>query len=245
MMPPPPTPERSRVRVAVIDSGVHAAHPHITGVAGGVTVAPDGTIEDGAFSDRLGHGTAVMAAIQQKAPDADYFAVKVFDGSLRATARALFCAIEWTIARRMDIVNLSLGTCNAAHADRFRELVQQALDAGISLVAARENGGMPCFPGCLPGVLAVCLDDLDRHDECDRNSYRVRDTADGLVFVASGYPRPAPGIPKERNLQGISFAVANLTGFAARALRDLSPRTPAALRDALVLGAALHIASPP
>jgi hypothetical protein len=37
------------------------------------------------------------------------------------------------------------------------------------------------------------------------------------VFRASGYPRPIPGVPADRNLHGISFAVANVTGFVARA----------------------------
>jgi hypothetical protein len=226
--------------VAVIDSGVHAAHPHIHGIAGGVLVAADGSIEEGSFSDRLGHGTAVMAAIQEKAGEADYFAVKVFDSSLRTTARALFCAIEWSIARRMDIINMSLGTSNAAHAERFHELVQEAVDAGISLVAAREAGGQACFPGCLPGVFAVGLD-----EQCERNAYRVQDTAEGIVFLASGYPRPAPGIPKERNLQGISFAVANITGFAARALRESDPRTPTSLRGTMIRGATPSTASRP
>jgi hypothetical protein len=228
------------VRVAVIDSGVHAGHPHIHGVAGGALVTPDGSIEEGSFRDRLGHGTAVMAAIQEKAGEAEYFAVKVFDGSLRTTARALFGAMEWAIARRADIINMSLGTSNAAHADRFRELVQQAGEAGISLIAAREAGEQACFPGCLPGVFAVGLD-----EQCDRNAYRVQTTAEGIVFLASGYPRPALGIPKERNLQGISFAVANISGFAARALAELDSRTPASLRSALIQGATPNIASTP
>jgi hypothetical protein len=29
-------------------------------------------------------------------------------------------------------------------------------------------------------------------------------------------PRPIPGVPVERNLSGLSFAVANATGFLAR-----------------------------
>jgi hypothetical protein len=38
------------------------------------------------------------------------------------------------------------------------------------------------------------------------------------VFAASPYPRPIPGVPRERNLSGVSFAVANVTGFIARAV---------------------------
>src|SRR6267142_2027653 len=47
------------VLIAVIDSGVHAAHPHVRGVAGGMAIREDGTILD-EYVDRLGHGTAVM-----------------------------------------------------------------------------------------------------------------------------------------------------------------------------------------
>jgi hypothetical protein len=39
-----------------------------------------------------------------------------------------------------------------------------------------------------------------------------------LRLRASGYPRPIPGVPPERNLRGVSFAVANATGVIARFL---------------------------
>jgi subtilisin family serine protease len=217
------------VRVAVIDSGVHARHPHITGVSGGVSIGPEGVIEQGSYVDRLGHGTAVMAAIQEKATQAEYFVVQVFRSSLRSSARALLAAIEWSIERRIDIVNLSLGTGNADHAEQFSRIVERALAASVVLVSARDMAGQPCFPGCLPGVLGVSLD-----ERCDRNQYRVQETGDGIAFLASGYPRPAPGIPRERNLQGISFAVANMSGFAARALESLEQRSLENLQGALI-----------
>ncbi len=217
------------MRVAVIDSGVHAGHPHISAVAGGVSIGPDGAIEQDSYVDRLGHGTAVMAAIQQKAPQAEYFAVQVFHNSLRSSASALLQAIEWSIGQRMDIVNLSLGTRNADYSEQFSRIVERALAAGVFLVSAREMDGQPCLPGCLPGVLGVSLD-----EHCDRDRYRVEEAGQGIAFLASGYPRPAPGIPKERNLQGISFAVANMSGFAARALEGLEPRSLETLRDRLI-----------
>jgi subtilisin family serine protease len=217
------------VRVAVIDSGVHAGHPHISGVSGGVSISPDGVVEQDSYVDRLGHGTAVMAAIQEKATLAEYFAVQVFHNYLRSGARALLRAIEWTIEQRMDIVNLSLGTANADHGEQFGGVIERALTAGVFLVSAREMGGQRCFPGCLPGVLGVSLD-----ERCDRNRYRVQKVGDGIAFLASGYPRPAPGIPRERNLQGISFAVANMSGFAARAIESLEERSLENLQGALI-----------
>ena len=54
---------------------------------------------------------------------------------------------------------------------------------------------------------------------CPRLSVEVGAGIDGRpVCRASGYPRPAPGIPPERNLKGLSFAVANVTGTLARTL---------------------------
>ena len=135
----------------MIDSGVHAGHPHISAVAGGVSIGPDGVVEEDSYVDRLGHGTAVMAAIQEKAAQAEYFAVRVFHGSLRASATALLRAIEWSIERRMDIVNLSLGTLNADHAEQFRRMVERALAAGVFLVSATRDGWAAVLSGMPAG----------------------------------------------------------------------------------------------
>lgn len=198
------------VRVAVIDSGVNPRHPHVGPVGSGVAVTMDGAIVEGedAALDQLGHGTAVTAAIQEKAPDAGYLPVRVFHTSLRTTAATLIRAIDWCIAERVDIVNLSLGSPNAAHADAFAAVVARAARAGVLLVAAREANEAPCYPGCLPTVLGVGLD-----WDCPRDACRI----EAGVLHASGYPRPIPGVPPRRNLYGISFAVANMTGLAARA----------------------------
>jgi Subtilase family len=203
MPPSPPRSDGRGVRVAVIDSGVNPRHPHIAGIAGGVSVTPEGTIDQEDWIDRLGHGTAVTAAIQEKAPAAEFFAVKVFHNTLRTTGQNLVRAMEWAIDQQMDVINLSLGTQNPAHAESFKPLVERAVAEGIALVSARG-----CLPGTLPGVFAVGED-----SECPRETYRT----DGDVFLASPYPRPLPGLPQERNLQGISFAVANVSGFVARA----------------------------
>ena len=201
------------VRIAVVDSGIHAAHPHVGGIAGGVAFAPGGRAADD-FIDRLGHGTAVAAAIREKAPGAEIFAVKVFHDALATGVSQLVRAIDWAASRGIELVNLSLGTANPEHEAALRGAVERAARAGTLLVSAREHQGAPWFPGSLPGVLPVLLDWA-----CPRAEYRADLTPEGsVVFRASGYPRPIPGVPPERNLKGISFAVANMTAFAARAL---------------------------
>ena len=200
-----------RVRVAIIDSGVHAAHPHVGGVAGGVGIDDDGR-EHGDYTDRLGHGTAVTAAIKEKAPDAELFAVKVFDRTLSTRVANLIHAIDWAAQNRMHIANLSLGTARPEHETILRQAVDRARSHGVVIVAARDDGGVRWLPGSLPGVISVQLD-----WSCPRDGYRVAEIEGQTVFRASGYPREIPGVPPDRNLNGISFAVANMTGFVARA----------------------------
>jgi len=203
------------VRVAIIDSGVNPAHPHVAGVAGGVRISADG--ESPNYLDYAGHGTAVAGAIREKAPEALLYPVKVFDQHLRTNAETIIRAIDWAIENKMHVVNLSLGTVNQLHRERFGQVVARAAERNVVLVAAREMNGQPSLPGCLPSVIGVALD-----WECPRETYRSAIEDSRSVFFVSGYPRSIPGVPQERNLAGISFAVANMTGFVTRARQAFS-----------------------
>jgi subtilisin family serine protease len=200
------------VRIAIIDSGIHAGHPHVGGgVAGGIClVAGEDPVD---IVDRVGHGTAVAAAIREKCPEAELLVVRVFDRQLATSAAVLAQAIVWSADHRARIINLSLGTTNPAHADALSDAVGHAVSHGAIVVAARENG-IDWLPGSLPGVTGALVD-----WGCERDAIEIADKRSASrVFRASGYPRPIPGVPKERNLSGVSFAVANVSGFLARAL---------------------------
>lgn len=210
------------VRVAVIDSGVHASHPHVNGVAGGVGIDSEGHEHDD-YVDRLGHGTAVAAVIREKAPDAAILAVKVFDRELAATGVALVAACEWALREGAHLVNLSLGTLNTDHEPALADAVRKLRAADAIVIAARASGG-GWLPGSLPGVWSVSLDWSILRDEA-----HVMFGSDGSVtFRASGFPRPIPGVPPEKNLKGLSFAVANTTGVLAAILaRQPGDESPA------------------
>ncbi|HTM33398.1 MAG TPA: S8 family serine peptidase [Vicinamibacterales bacterium] len=201
------------VRIVVVDSGVHESHSHIGSVAGGVGVSPAGTL-GGDYLDRLGHGTAVTAAIREKAPAAEVLVARVFDRRLDTTVEALVAAIQWGIAQHADLINLSLGTANAGHAERLQAVVGEAAAAGAWVVAAGEQDGTRWLPGSLTQVVSVALDWTLPREAC------VVEPRDGNLPIvrASGFPRPIPGVPPERNLKGLSFAVANATGLLALAV---------------------------
>lgn len=209
------------VRVAVVDSGIHPANPHIDVLVSGIRIAADGEI-DGDFVDRIGHGTAVAAAILEKAPGVELVTVRVFDRTLATSAEVLARGITWAAGNGARLINLSLGTSNPSRAAVLGAAVEEAVAAGAIVVSALESGGVVWLPGSLPNVAGVTLDST-----LDRNALGLRVDASRPMFAASGYPRPIPGVSVERNLSGISFAVANVTGFLARfleanvALRDI------------------------
>lgn len=201
------------VRVAIIDSGVHAEHPHIGGVTGGVGIAEDGQRHDD-YVDRLGHGTAVAAAIREKAPAVEIYCIKVFDRELKATGQALVSAIEHALDTDAHIINLSLGTANPDHEAALSRVIERAVRSGVIVIAAGEQDGVRWLPGALRGVWPVLLDWSIPREEC-KVTHRAGSPP---VCHASGYPRPIPGVPPERNLKGLSFAVANATGTVAASM---------------------------
>jgi len=194
------------LKIAVIDSGVNMSHPHIISKTSNVVLAGD------ASADELGHGTAVMAAIQEKAPAAEYFALKLFGNSLTAASSLMLQALEWSIENGMNLVNLSLGTSNYGVRPALESLLRRAGMAGVIVVSARYANRRPVLPGILQGVVSVDVDwQLNRHCFAQAGNHS------SPYFLASGYPRPLPGMPLTKNLSGISFAVANMTGLIARA----------------------------
>jgi len=203
------------VLVAVVDSGVANGHPHVGVVARGVRIGADGS-EDQDFADRIGHGTAVAAAIRDKAPGAELLAVRIFERELVTTAEVLARGIMRAADLGARLVNLSLGTANPAHRAVLEAAVRYAAERGALVVTALEVDGVPMLPGAIDGVMGVRLD-----WECPRHTVTIATDPRGqAVASASGYPRPIPGVPPERNLKGISFAVANVTGVLARTMES-------------------------
>jgi hypothetical protein len=102
------------------------------------------------------------------------------------------------------------------HEQALREAVDRAAARGTLIVSAYDDGEARWLPGSLPGVIPVVVDYTLARDQ-----YRVADLGGITLFQASGFARQIPGVPLERNLHGISLAVANMTGFAARAVEVL------------------------
>ena len=105
------------------------------------------------YMDRLGHGTAVTAAIREKAPDAEIFAIKVFDRELAATGQALVAACEHAVTSRAHIVNLSLGTQNIDHEAALSDVVARLQRERSDRDCGGRAGRCPLAAGIAGGRL--------------------------------------------------------------------------------------------
>ena len=101
---------------------------------------------------------------------------------------------------------------NSAHAGRFARAAARATEAGTLLAAARETDGQLCYPGCLSPLYSASAS-----IGIVRPTVTVAVTTAGTRRSTLGLSGSVPGVPPSRNLHGISFGVANMTGFIVRA----------------------------
>lgn len=192
------------IGVAIVDSGVNPRHPHIGTVKAGRCFVAGEAAED--YLDYLGHGTAVAGAVCEHAPEVELYIARVFPRQLVTSGSVLLAALQWCLEQPVMLINLSLATENAAYEGEFLACVERARERGIRIVSPARG-----LPGRLPGVVAVTMDDA-----LPRGVLQ----AEGESYRACGWPRPIPGLPQERNLHGVSFAVANVTGLLAKQLLE-------------------------
>jgi len=206
------------VTVAVIDSGVDAAHPDLAGQVAlrrnFVEDVPDaaeahGTAVAGIIAARAGNGVGIAGI----APGARLLALRACWETGGQTARCnsltLGKAINFALENGARILNLSL----AGPADRLLQaLIEAALARGVIVVGAadpqRPDGG---FPASLPGVIAVA-----------RQGERHTLAPPAVVAPGTDVPTSLPGA-RFGMVSGSSYSAAHVAGLAAL-LAQLQPR---------------------
>lgn len=217
-----------KVRVAVIDSGIDAGHPALDGCvdvdgAADVTIDADERIEivTGPHGDAYGHGTACAGVIHSLAPDARLTSVRVLDGSLAGKARQFVAGLEWAVAQRFDVINLSLGTRRADLAFDLHQLCDAAYFNGTVVVTAANNVHRQSYPSLFSSVISVAS-----HLGADPERFHYN-PAPPTEFLARGIDVDLAWSGGGRvTATGNSFAAPHVTGFVARILAkhpDLRP----------------------
>ena len=227
------------LRIAILDTGINPAHRQVGPVAGGVRVSwIDGRVRltgnrRADWGDEIGHGTAVAATVGDGLPPDAFtlLSVRVFGRRVDAPPHCLAAGIRWAVENRAAIVNLSAGVPVGSDPEGeaiLRDAWIEAGEAGVTLVSPRSGRGSLLVPGSLAsvrGAVGVEAEPRLGYGELARR---------GKVLIASPWARPLPPLPREKNLSGVSFAVAAVTNRVAR-LR-LADRLPAGavLRDVLL-----------
>jgi serine protease len=241
--------------VAVIDSGVQADHPDLAGrlLPGYDFVDNDGTPQDG-----NGHGThvtGIVAAdagngigVEGVAPGAMVLPVRVLGNDGSGSTDDVIKGIDYAIGRHVDVINLSLGSdvpLLGGSTPEFDQAIDRALNAGIVVVAAAGNSGVPaCDQPSGEGRL-LCVGAVDSNG--NRAVYSNFGT--GLGISAPG----GSGLPLEHDIlstvppstyeemAGTSQATPHVSAVAAL-LAGLGVRGQAAVRR--ILATARDVGSP-
>ena len=195
------------IKVAVIDSGIDAAHPDLSGqllvrrnFVAGQPGAPErhGTGVAGIIAAKADNGLGIAGI----APGARLLALRACwqapsSGATLCDSFSLAKALYFAIQQKADVINLSLSGPD----DRLlRELLKTALARGSAVIAAfdqkRTNGG---FPASMPGVIAVS------------DAFQG-----GQVYTAPGRDVPTT-LPGGRwfLVNGSSYAAAHVSGLVA------------------------------
>lgn len=217
----------SRVRVAIIDSGVDTAHPtfvgaHITSF--GVVAKAGGTLGVDAVDagDASGHGTACAGIVLRLAPEVEIVSVRALGPDGRGSREALIAALRFCVKESIPVVNLSLGVdmpkgqplrpTDIKSILELYEVADEAFTRGVILVAAGPNvASFRTYPGKAKSLIGVgrgAFSDAERVD---------LDLTSEHELVAAGTDVPAPAIGGgERRFTGSSFACPHVAGHAAR-----------------------------
>ncbi|MEB3329423.1 MAG: S8 family serine peptidase, partial [Candidatus Sericytochromatia bacterium] len=210
--------------VAVLDTGVDAAHPDLVGQ---LEPGFDTFNGDADAADDHGHGThvaGIIAAVGGNgvgaagvAYGARLLPIKVLGangiGRLSAVVDGLAVAVE----RGARVVNLSLGAPFESRA--LRDAVAEATAANVLVVAAAGNAGntFPVYPAAYPGVVAVGASTLaGTRASFSNHGAWVTIAAPGERVFSTSWTRARPaGYVPYTTMSGTSMAAPHVAGAAA------------------------------
>ena len=232
------------VTVAVLDTGVAAAHPDLRGkVLAGVDVVNDDTDAD----DDHGHGTHVAGIVAAASNNrvgvvgvawgAKVLPVKVLGADGSGSSCTVAVGILEAVEAEADVLNLSLGVVGVCPLV-FQAAVTYATQQGSLVVASSgndgEQGGAASAPGnCTDAVGVGATDQRDKMAEFSTFGPQVDVVAPGKMIMSTVVD------PKRRTYgyaawNGTSMAAPHVAGLAALVKSKHADWSPRQITEAIV-----------
>lgn len=206
------------VKVAIIDTGIDLVHPDLKdNIKGGYNAINPLK----SANDDNGHGThvaGIVGAVDNDigvigvGPQVNLYAIKVLNAAGSGYLSDVIEGLDWAIANRMQVVNMSLGT--SADIQSFHDAIVRVNQKGITQVAAAGNsGGSVIYPAAYPEVIAVsATDNTDTIASWSSRGPEIDLAAPG-VSIYSTYKGQT-----YKTLSGTSMAAPHVAGVAALVL---------------------------
>ncbi|MFF7679048.1 S8 family serine peptidase [Actinacidiphila glaucinigra] len=247
------------VDVAVLDTGIDAAHPDFAGrIAASQSFVPDQDV-----TDRNGHGTHVASTVagtgaasdgteKGVAPGASLHIGKVLDNDGSGQDSWILAGMEWAARdQHAKIVSMSLGGAPTDGTDPLSQAVNRlSSETGALFVIAAGNSGPVPYSIGAPGAADAALTvgavngpgkGVDQLAEFSSRGPRVGDnavkpdlTAPGVNILAARSQYAPEGEGAYQTMSGTSMATPHVAGAAALLAAKHPDWTGQQLKEALV-----------
>ncbi|KAK8084091.1 hypothetical protein PG996_002872 [Apiospora saccharicola] len=220
------TAQTTRVKIAVLDTGINLDTPDTWGFRGriqefGDFISPEGN-PSSEPSDTDGHGTHTTSMVLKLAPSVDIYAARVSESyNRKPLLGSIVNAINWAIMHDVDIISISLGyleaeldttwTPSRALANRaLSRAIRSASDSGIIIFASSNLA----WPRTIDGYIPVWS--ADGYGQVSAHSLPPSTGHNNFAFMSDG---PSTRISNRHILpSGSSFATPIAAAIAATIL---------------------------
>ncbi len=208
------------VKIAVLDSGIEAAHPLLNGLklADDLAVIEQRlqiSVVPGQGRDVFGHGTAIAGIIRQVAPEAQIGSFRVLGEHLRSRTLIIREGVRQALERGYHILNCSFGCGREDQVLLYKDWIDQAYVQGRHIVAACNNEDFmkPEWPGHFPTVITV------KFTGCEQPEALFCRLGHLVEFAARGQDIEVAWMGGgKKKVTGSSFAAPHVAGLLARLL---------------------------
>lgn len=226
------TSQGAGVTVAVIDTGVDASQPDLTGQ---VLPGKDFSGAGDPHKDDNGHGTAMASliaghghgvnnssGIMGLAPEAKILPVRTGGSGSKLETNEWAAGVRYAVDQGAEVINLSFIDTSAYPGSKGAKAIAYAQEHNVVVVAGTGNdGGTVNYPAALPGVVAVSGVDKDLTFWSHSNTGNVTVAAPG-VEVAQADPTTKSGYAVADGTSGSTAYVSAIVALLRSKYPDLT-----------------------